>query len=317
MWLLVFLPRPDPEGQAGMQGKEQTGRENKQLEVTIFKIVLNLLGWHWFIRLYKFQVYSSIVCRLYVAWSVHHPKPSLLWHHVFDPLEAEEGKSRSHLSHAFPPASCRETSDILHLETQELKGEFFWRFQCKLGPKLSNWDGALLACCPTPSPSALSPRALPVTDRTQNLRPAFKRWACSKAHISCKSANLAASKSQKAPHHAFSTLPKKRALPSVILFGSQKRVWRCVGRERRGRATRSKPAPHPREEHCWLPSVFPKYWQILLPGALVPRGRHLWNLGPLPNILNRMQSTPWLAFLRQLVPETYLPSFPFTSQSWT
>lgn len=37
-------------------------------------------------------------------------------------------------------------------------------------------------------------------------------------------------------------------------------------------------------------------WQIAKPGALVPRGRHLWNFGPLPNLANKMQSTPGPAF---------------------
>ena len=37
---------------------------------------LNLLGWYWLIKLYRFQVYNSITYHLYVALSVHHPKLS-------------------------------------------------------------------------------------------------------------------------------------------------------------------------------------------------------------------------------------------------
>ena len=37
-----------------------------------------LLGWHWLIKLYRFQGYISITRYLYVVLCVHHPKSSLL-----------------------------------------------------------------------------------------------------------------------------------------------------------------------------------------------------------------------------------------------
>ena len=40
--------------------------------------LLNLLEWHWLIKLYKFQVYNSIVHHLYIALCVHHTKSSPL-----------------------------------------------------------------------------------------------------------------------------------------------------------------------------------------------------------------------------------------------
>ena len=40
--------------------------------------LLNLLGWHWLIKVYKFQVYSSIIHHQYTVLCVHHPKLGLL-----------------------------------------------------------------------------------------------------------------------------------------------------------------------------------------------------------------------------------------------
>lgn len=42
------------------------------------KNVLNLLGIHWLIKLYRYQVYSSITHHLYIALCVPYPKSSLL-----------------------------------------------------------------------------------------------------------------------------------------------------------------------------------------------------------------------------------------------
>ena len=39
---------------------------------------MNLLGWHWFIKLYRFQVYNSIIYHLYIVLYVHHPEWLLL-----------------------------------------------------------------------------------------------------------------------------------------------------------------------------------------------------------------------------------------------
>ena len=34
---------------------------------------LNLLGWHWLIKLYRFQVYNSMIHHLQIVLCVHHP----------------------------------------------------------------------------------------------------------------------------------------------------------------------------------------------------------------------------------------------------
>ena len=39
---------------------------------------LNLLGWHWLIKLYRFQGYNPIIHHVYIVLCVHHPKSSLL-----------------------------------------------------------------------------------------------------------------------------------------------------------------------------------------------------------------------------------------------
>ena len=41
------------------------------------------MGWHWLIRLYRFQVYSSMIHHLYIVLCVYHPKLNLLYHHIF------------------------------------------------------------------------------------------------------------------------------------------------------------------------------------------------------------------------------------------
>ena len=42
------------------------------------KILLNLLGGHWLIKLDRIQVYGAIIHHLYTVLYVHHPKSSLL-----------------------------------------------------------------------------------------------------------------------------------------------------------------------------------------------------------------------------------------------
>ena len=44
----------------------------------LYFILLNLLGWHWLIQLYRFQVYDAILHHLCVVLCVHHLKSSLL-----------------------------------------------------------------------------------------------------------------------------------------------------------------------------------------------------------------------------------------------
>ena len=41
-------------------------------------ILWNLLGLHWLIQLYRFQVHNSLIHHLYIVLCVHHPKVSLL-----------------------------------------------------------------------------------------------------------------------------------------------------------------------------------------------------------------------------------------------
>ena len=50
------------------------------------KILLNLLGWLWLIKLYRFQVYSSITHHLYIGLCVCHPNSSLLLSPFIPPL---------------------------------------------------------------------------------------------------------------------------------------------------------------------------------------------------------------------------------------
>ena len=44
--------------------------------------LLNLLRWHWLIKLYRCQVYNSLIRHVYIVLCVHHPKSSLLPSHL-------------------------------------------------------------------------------------------------------------------------------------------------------------------------------------------------------------------------------------------
>ena len=46
--------------------------------IYFYLIFIELMGWHWLIKLYRFQVYDSVTHHLYIVLCVHHPKPSLL-----------------------------------------------------------------------------------------------------------------------------------------------------------------------------------------------------------------------------------------------
>lgn len=85
--------------------------------------------------------------------------------------------------------------------------------------------------------------------------------------------------------------------------------WQC------GWANQNHPVPY-HKKNAFGCTAFPKYRQVSLLGVLVPRGRHLWNLGLFPSLLNEMQSTLQSAFLSELVPETYLHSFSYTYWFW-
>ena len=50
--------------------------DEKFLSFLIF--LLNVLGWLWIIKLYRFQVYSSMIHHPHIVLCVHHPKSSLL-----------------------------------------------------------------------------------------------------------------------------------------------------------------------------------------------------------------------------------------------
>ena len=46
------------------------------IPVSFLFFLLNLLGWHWLIQSYSFQVYNSIVQHMYTALCAHRPLPS-------------------------------------------------------------------------------------------------------------------------------------------------------------------------------------------------------------------------------------------------
>ena len=48
--------------------------------------LLDLLGWHWLIKIYRFWVHSSIIHHLYIIFCVHCPKSSLLPSPFIPPL---------------------------------------------------------------------------------------------------------------------------------------------------------------------------------------------------------------------------------------
>ena len=62
---------------------------------------MNLLGWHWLIKLHRFQVYSSIMDHLYIVLCAHHPKSSVLPppfippHPLLPPLSLPSGHHHS------------------------------------------------------------------------------------------------------------------------------------------------------------------------------------------------------------------------------
>ena len=58
----------------------------KFMEIFSFLFLLNLLGWHWLISLYRFPGYTSMVHDLYIALCAHHLKSNHLRHHIFGPL---------------------------------------------------------------------------------------------------------------------------------------------------------------------------------------------------------------------------------------
>ena len=50
------------------------------------KFLSDLLGWHWLIKLYRFQVHCSMIHHLYIISCVHQPKSSLLLSPFIPPL---------------------------------------------------------------------------------------------------------------------------------------------------------------------------------------------------------------------------------------
>ena len=61
---------------------------------SFYFILLNLLGWCWLIKLYRFRVYNSTTHHLYVVLRVHHPKSSLLSFTVYSPYTFPSGNHR-------------------------------------------------------------------------------------------------------------------------------------------------------------------------------------------------------------------------------
>ena len=76
-FILVCALTGDRTHNLGIAGLHSNQLSNLDMAKLSF-IEMNLLGWHWIIKLYKFQVYNSIIHHLYVALCVYHPKSSLL-----------------------------------------------------------------------------------------------------------------------------------------------------------------------------------------------------------------------------------------------
>ena len=55
-------------------------------ELWFFIFKLNWLGWHWLIKLYRFQLHNSMMHHLYIAFFVYHPKSNLLSPYVWPSL---------------------------------------------------------------------------------------------------------------------------------------------------------------------------------------------------------------------------------------
>ena len=58
----------------------------QSIVLTLKKFLLNLLWWHWLLRLYRFQVHNSITHHLYIEFCAHHSKLSLLLSYIWPPL---------------------------------------------------------------------------------------------------------------------------------------------------------------------------------------------------------------------------------------
>ena len=52
--------------------------KDESLKCFFLKILLNLLGWCWLIKLHRLRVYNSIIHHVYIVLYVHHPKSNLL-----------------------------------------------------------------------------------------------------------------------------------------------------------------------------------------------------------------------------------------------
>ena len=49
-------------------------------------MLLNLLGWHWLIKLHRSQAYNSIIHHLYIILCIHHPEARLFLSPFIPPL---------------------------------------------------------------------------------------------------------------------------------------------------------------------------------------------------------------------------------------
>ena len=52
-----------------------------------FSLKLNLLGWHWLVDPYRFQLYISMLHDLYIALCAHRQSQIIFCHHIFGPLK--------------------------------------------------------------------------------------------------------------------------------------------------------------------------------------------------------------------------------------
>ena len=119
---------------------------------------IEYIGWHWLIKLYRFQVYSSIMHHLYNVLCVHHPRSSLipspftppftLFYLPPPPFSLVITKQLSvsvsvslvfffqslHFFHLpplpFPSDSCQSVLCVCVSILFVFKCSFFWIFQC-------------------------------------------------------------------------------------------------------------------------------------------------------------------------------------------
>ena len=91
-----------------------------------------LLGWHWLIKLYRFQVYNSITHHLYIVLCIHHPKSSLLPSPFIPSLLSSTSSTLFIHFRLFPPPLPGNTSGLAaeagkgFRNSDNVTGRFTW-----------------------------------------------------------------------------------------------------------------------------------------------------------------------------------------------